>query len=59
MKFEVRFSQNKKWYWNLIAKNGKVVATSEMYDSKQAAKKGITAVKRIAFFAPIVDLTTD
>ena len=38
-------------------KNGEVLCTSEMYQSKQSAKKGINAVKRIAIFAPVNDTT--
>lgn len=39
-----------KWYWTLQAENGKVIAVSEMYETKQAAMNGIESVMR---FAPI------
>lgn len=42
------------FYFNLIASNGEIIATSEMYESKQGCKKGIAAVKR-CLFAKVVD----
>lgn len=36
---------NKEWYFNLVASNGKVIATSEIYATKRGAKLGIKAVK--------------
>jgi hypothetical protein len=56
MKFKILKSKNKKFYFVLIAKNGEVIATSEMYESKQACKKGIFSVRK-TIFAPVVDLT--
>ncbi|MCG8710017.1 YegP family protein [Brenneria sp. 4F2] len=34
-----------KYYWVLKAGNHEVIATSEMYSSKQAAKSGISSVQ--------------
>jgi uncharacterized protein YegP (UPF0339 family) len=42
------------YYFVLIARNGECIATSEMYNSKQGAKKGIAAVKK-CLFARVVD----
>ena len=42
------------YYFNLIAGNSEIIATSEMYESKQGCKKGIAAVKR-CLFAKVVD----
>lgn len=56
MKFEIKFSKTKRFYFVLKAKNGEIVATSELYTSKQNCKKGIAAVKR-SFFACTKDLT--
>jgi uncharacterized protein YegP (UPF0339 family) len=39
----------------LKAKNGQVIATSEMYPTAAICKKGIMAVKRIAAKAKIVE----
>ena len=36
------------WYFNLHAKNGKIIATSETYRSKQACLKGIASVAKNA-----------
>ena len=41
--FEIKKSKSNKFYFVFRAKNGEVVATSEMYVSKQSAKKGIKA----------------
>lgn len=61
MRFEIRRSKgiqhnrlNEYYYFVLIARNGECIATSEMYNSKQAAKKGIAAVRK-CMFAKIVD----
>lgn len=43
------------WYFTLHAPNGECVLVSEMYESKQAARKGIAAVKRYALPARITD----
>ncbi|MEO9512142.1 MAG: YegP family protein [Flavobacteriaceae bacterium] len=57
-KFEIKKSANDKYYFNLRSKgNGEIIATSEMYNSKQACKGGIAAVKRDAPNAEIDDLT--
>ena len=56
-KFKIMKSKNgRQWYWNLQAENGKVIATSEMYESKQAAKNGIKSVRRVA---PIANIEED
>ncbi|UZO81538.1 YegP family protein [Aquimarina sp. ERC-38] len=57
-KFEIKKSTNGKFYFNLRSKsNGEIIATSEMYNSKQSCKDGISAVKRDAPNAIINDLT--
>ena len=45
--FETR-ERDDYWYFNLHAKNGKVIATSETYKSKQACLKGIASVAKNA-----------
>lgn len=52
MKYEIRLSKTKRFYFVLKAKNGEIVVTSELYSSKQMCLKGISAVKR-SFFARI------
>ena len=57
MQFTIKKSKTGgHFYFNLKANNGEIVATSEMYKSKQGCKKGIRAVKR-SLFAPIYDDT--
>ena len=47
-----------KFRFNLLARNGQVVATSEAYGSKAAAMAGIRSVQRLAGDAGIEDQTT-
>ena len=61
MKFEIRRSKaiqksklGEYFYFVLVAGNGQDLATSEMYETKQAAKKGIAAVRK-CLFAKVVD----
>lgn len=56
MKFKIKLSDDDKFYFVLIARNGKVIATSEMYETKQSCKKGIRAVKK-SIFANVEDET--
>ena len=54
--FKIRLSQDDEYYFVLQAGNGEIIATSEMYESKQACKKGINSVKR-SIFAGVKDET--
>lgn len=56
-KFVIRKSSNNKFYFNLYAKNYKVIATSEMYESKSACENGIDSVKENAPVAETEDLS--
>jgi uncharacterized protein YegP (UPF0339 family) len=47
-KFVLKKGSTGKFRFNLIATNGQVVATSEAYESKASAIKGIESVKRNA-----------
>lgn len=44
-KFQIKTAKNGKFYFNLLATNGEVVLTSQMYASKASAKKGIASVQ--------------
>jgi len=57
MKFKIQKSKNGQYFFCLFSRNGEVIATSEMYISKQSCIKGIKAVRRAAFFACIKDTT--
>ena len=56
-RFEVKVSSNGKPFFNLMATNGQVIGTSQMYASEATMKNGIASVKRNAPEAAIVDLT--
>ena len=47
-KFELKAAKGGKFMFILKAANGKVILTSETYDTKKAAAKGIEAVKKNA-----------
>ena len=54
--FKIRLSKDDEYYFVLCAGNGEIICTSEMYESKQACKKGIRAVKK-SIFAGVKDET--
>ena len=58
MKFEIFKDRSKQWRFNLVADNGKVVATSESYKSKYGMKKGIACIKKGSKKAKILNLIT-
>jgi len=43
--FELKKSKNGKHFFNLLASNGEVVLTSQLYTSHTAARKGIASVQ--------------
>ena len=54
-RFVVEQGATGAWHWNLVAPNGEIVATSELYPTQRLARKGIAAVKRYALPARIVE----
>jgi len=50
-------SKDEQYYFVLVAANNQVVATSEMYRSKQSCKKGIASARKIAIFGRRKDFT--
>ena len=44
-KYELKKSKNDKVYFNLIAPNGEIVLSSQMYATKSSAQKGIRSVQ--------------
>ena len=54
-KFELKKSANGKYHFNLKASNGQVVATSQMYESKESALNGIESVRSNAPDAQLDD----
>lgn len=55
-KFELYTDKGGHWRFNLKASNGQVIASSEGYNSKDAAKNGIESVRKNAPDAPVVEL---
>ena len=47
-KFELTKSKNDKFVFNLLATNGQVILTSELYESRASALGGIEAVRKNA-----------
>ncbi|MBR4504329.1 MAG: YegP family protein [Candidatus Methanomethylophilaceae archaeon] len=45
-KFVIKQSKDGKLFFNIVASNGQVVGTSEMYESKSSAVNGIESVKK-------------
>lgn len=45
-KFELKKSKNGKFHFNLLAGNGQVILSSEMYEAKASALNGIESVKK-------------
>lgn len=56
-RFERKTSSNGKPFFNLLAANGQVVGTSEMYESEASRDNGIASVKANAPDADLVDET--
>ena len=44
-KFEIKTATNGKFHFNLLAGNGQIVLSSQMYETKAAAENGIASVK--------------
>ncbi len=57
-KFELKQSTNGQFFFNLTARNGQVIATSEQYTTKAACENGIESVQENAPKAETEDTTT-
>jgi uncharacterized protein YegP (UPF0339 family) len=58
-KFVLKKSSNGKYHFNLVATNGQVIASSEMYERKASALNGIESVQKNAPGAEVDDQTGD
>jgi len=58
-RFETKVATNGKPYFNLMATNGQVIGSSQMYASETNMKNGIASVMKNAPEAEIVDLTEE
>ena len=56
-RYERKTSSNDKPFFNLLAANGQVIGSSEMYESTAARENGIESVKANAPDAAVVDET--
>jgi len=54
-KFVIKHGRGGKTHFVLVASNGRVVAASETYESKESCLKGIEAVKRLAADATMIE----
>ena len=54
-KWTLKRSSDDKFYFTLQAANGEVILTSEMYESRSGAFKGIQAIVKVASSAPVMD----
>ena len=55
--FEINKSTDGQFYFTLKAVNNEIIATSEMYTTKQNCQNGIDSVKTNAPNAEVVDTT--
>ena len=50
-KFDIKRAKDGEYYFNLLAGNGEIILTSEMYKAKASAKNGIESVKKNCLLA--------
>lgn len=56
-RFERKATKGGKWMFNLRARNGQVIGTSETYESEKARDNGIASVMKNAADAKVEDQT--
>jgi uncharacterized protein YegP (UPF0339 family) len=56
-KFVLKKGSSGQYHFNLVARNGQVIATSETYPRKESALKGIHSVQENAPAAEVDDQT--
>ena len=56
-RFDIKEASNGKPYFNLMASNGQIIGSSQMYANEVNMKNGIASVQKNAPDAAIVDLT--
>ena len=55
-RFEIKKSRDGQYFFNLVAPNNEIIATSEMYMTKMSCVNGIDAVKCYAPSAPVEEM---
>ena len=58
-KFQIQKAKNEKFYFHLLAANGEIILTSQMYASKATAKKGVASVQSNAAHADQYEAKTN
>ena len=58
-RFNIKVASNGKPYFNLMASNGQIIGSSQMYANEANMKNGIASVQKNAPDAEIVDLTEE
>ena len=56
-KFVIKKGPTGKFRFSLVSTNGQIVASSQAYDNKSAAMRGVASVQKLAAAARIVDTT--
>ncbi|MEP7197454.1 MAG: YegP family protein [Saprospiraceae bacterium] len=56
-RFDLKTAKNEKVYFNLIATNGQIIGTSEMYDDNRGRTNGKKSVMKNAPGAKVEDLS--
>ena len=57
-KFVLTKNAGGKFHFNLLASNGRVIASSEVYNTRAAALNGIESIRKNAAGATVDDQTT-
>lgn len=45
--YKIEIRKGRRWYWRIVAENGKVLAHSENYSSRSMARKGVASLIRL------------
>ena len=56
-KFVIKKGPTGKFRFSLLSTNGQIVASSQAYENKSAAMRGVASVQKLAAGARIVDTT--
>lgn len=56
-KFVIKKGPTGKFRFSLVSTNGQIVASSQAYENRAAAMRGVASVQKLAADARIVDLT--
>jgi uncharacterized protein YegP (UPF0339 family) len=57
MRFEIRRTNDGRFYWLIVGEHGQVIVESEAVADKSACEAAIARVRELAASAPILDET--